>query len=110
MQACAKWLEPALEPGYEANNHVKVFPGDENDIWGMHAEVSPYVFVCQWVVDNRNDLELALIIFAEWQHHPAGGDMEEGPAQAEFERVREDLRRTGEITDFIESLTHGDQQ
>jgi len=110
MQDCAKWLQPAVILGYEANNQVKVFPGDENDIYGMHAEVSPFLFVCEWVVNTRNDLELALIIFAEWEHHPAGDDMDEGPAQAEFELIRADVRRVGESTPFIEGLSHGGRQ
>jgi RHS repeat-associated protein len=110
MQDCAKWLQPAVILGYEANNQVKVFPGDENDIYGMHADVSPFLFVCEWVVNTRNDLELALIIFAEWQHHPAGDDMDEGPAQAEFELIRADVRRVGESTPFIEGLSHGGRQ
>ena len=88
----------------------KTISGDENDIYGMHAKVSNFVFVRQWVVNTRNDLELALIIFAEWQHHPAGDDMDEGPAQADFELIRAELRGAGESTPLIEGLTHGGRQ
>jgi hypothetical protein len=65
----------------------KTLCGDENDIYGMHAKMSNFGFVRQWMVDTRNDLELGVIILAEWQHDPAGADMDEGPAQAQFEVI-----------------------
>jgi len=103
MRDCADWLAPAEV----ANNQVKVFPGGESDLYGMHNIASPYLFVCQWVVDNQNALDIAVVIFGEWQHHTAGGKMNEAQAQAEFRGIQDDLRKNGKITPFIANLAHG---
>jgi RHS repeat-associated protein len=56
--------------------------------------------------DPRPKLTMALKMFAEFQHHPHGGQMNEGDAQEEFKTVRQMLPQELQ-TEFIMKLHHG---
>jgi RHS repeat-associated protein len=63
------------------------------------------MFVNQTTVENGAPLLVALILFAEFQHHPQGGGMTEGQAMTEFIEVRRELDDTIR-TDAINNLVH----
>ena len=49
------------------------------------------MYVNQETVEDADSLLLALILFAEFQHHPGGGSLGEEEAQTEFIEVRRQL-------------------
>jgi RHS repeat-associated protein len=104
MKKLADWVE---SPEYsDLGGRVRTINSDEDSITGLNFDASPYLYVSQQVVENRNALEVAIVIFAEWQHHPEGGGFGEQEAMDEFvvmrRQIPNDLR-----TEWINSRRHG---
>jgi hypothetical protein len=83
---------------------------DSGNIQGMHNQISGLegntIFVVKNVVENMNKLELALVLFAEFQHTPSGGLLNEVQAQDQFVEVRNNIPPE-KRTDYINALGHG---
>ena len=89
---------------------VHVLPPDKH-AQGLHFQLTPYkLFISENALDE-DDLTVALVIFAEFQHSPGGGGLGEEDAQIEFEWIRNQLPwhlRTPFINDLHHEGTEND--
>jgi RHS repeat-associated protein len=67
------------------------------------------MYVNRRAVEDQNSLAVSLILFAEFQHYPAGGGLSEEEAQKEFIAVRRELP-VNVRTPYINNLHHGGTQ
>lgn len=97
-------LNSALDDG---RIYVKVFAGSGA---GQHFELnSSTLFIANSTVAH-GALPTALVMFAEFQHDPQSGEIQDEPtAQREFARVRDAIRAIDPnvVTPYIDGLQHG---
>jgi len=96
-------LAEELTGPYGASRPVFAVPQDKR-IEGMRHLLSPALFISESALD-QHDIALALVIFAEYQHTPAGGGLGEYDAQQEFIEIRRMLPYWLR-TDYINNLAH----
>jgi hypothetical protein len=103
MLSLASWLSMEADIGFLYR--VQTIDAPEDDITGLNFGASPYLCVSEQVVANRNALEIAIVIFGEYQHNAQGGGLGEQAAMDEFvimrRQIPEDLR-----TEFINTRYH----
>lgn len=77
---------------------------------GRHVNFNNGTVYISDQLSHRSSLELALTIFAEFQHDISGGSLSESDAQDELEVLLRGVRQAYpafEITDYINNMRHG---